>query len=171
MHAARSLAAVILFATAVLAIGPMVSECPAQQTATFTNAPKVEKKESFLVWAKTNHLNYYMAGYSTVMSILAGFVISALAYRFTEKSKSYKLAKVRTTAWAAALGLGLGVAVAVMQVPSTQQGKLRSLLISVAISTLATPAVTYANFVAFRRLHILIRGKSGRPSSTRMDLL
>lgn len=123
-----------------------------------------------MAWAKKNHLNYYVAGYSTVMAVLGGLLIAGLSYRYSEHSKSYKVAKTRTTAWAAALGLGLGVAVAVMQVPSTQQGKLRSLLISVAIATLLTPAVTYVSFVAFRRLHISRRGETARPSSDRLDL-
>lgn len=129
------------------------------------------KKVSFLAWAKKNHLNYYIAGYSAVSSILAGLAISGLAYRFSEHSKSYTLAKARTTAWAAALGLGMGVAIAVIQVPSTEQGKLRSLLISVGIATLAMPAVARTSFVVFRRIHIYRRGETARPSSDRMDLL
>lgn len=139
----------------------------AQPSAT----PAVVKKVKFLAWAKKNHLNYYIAGYSAVMAALAGISIAGLSYRYSERSKLYKVAKVRTTAWAVALGLGIGVAVAVMQVPSAQQGKSRSMIISVTIASLLTPVITYGSFVAFRGIHIRRVGKRGRRSSERMDLL
>lgn len=170
MHRVHPFALAALLAVGFLAIAA-APDCRAQQTEVAGSPHPTAKKASFLAWAKNNHLNYYVAGYSAVMAIAAGLVISGLAYRFSEHSKSYKLAKTRSTAWAVALGLGLGVTVAVMQVPSTQQGKLRSLLISVGVATLVTPAVTHVSFIIFRRLHIYRRGDSARPSSDRMDLL
>lgn len=171
MSPARKFALAALAAAAFFAIGPRANECLAQQPVVEADATPAPKKTPFLKWAKKNHLNYYVAGYSGVMALLAGISIAGLSYRYSERSKLYGVAKARTTAWAGALGLGIGVAVAVMQVPSVQQGKLKSLLISVAIAGVATPAITYATFVFIRRLHIRQAGKRGRRSSERMDLL
>lgn len=167
MAPARKIAFAALLAAAFLASA--MNDCRAQQPeAEATPAPR---KVGFRTWAKKNHLNYYIAGYSGVMALLAGATIAGLSYRYSERSKLYSVAKSRTTAWAAALGLGIGVAVAVMQVPSVQQGKSKSLLISVAVAGIATPAITYLSFGAFRRLHIRRAGRRARLSSERMDLL
>lgn len=168
--AAHPSALAILLCATFIALGPALTECFAQQASTAT-APTSARKPSFVAWAKQNHLNYYLAGYAAAMAVAAGVSLSGLSYRFSERSKLYSVAKVRTTAWGAALGAGLGVAVAVMQVPSKQQGKLLSLIICIVVATLATPIVTYTSFAGFRLLHIIRAGKRGRPSSTRMDLL
>ncbi len=128
----------------------------------------VGKKGSFLARAKAANLDLYVACYSAAMSILTGFSVSILSYRFSARGRVYRTVKARMILWSAALGLGVGVLVAVIQVPSVKQGEPTPLLYSLAAGMALPPLVTAALFPVCRGIHAWRRGW---PRSERMDLM